>query len=77
MPGNAAGDNSTNVIGDYAWKWESSSSGTKPVDTDGTTGHANKLCLYDMSGNVWDRYEAYPAGALASATDVEHKYIIS
>jgi sulfatase modifying factor 1 len=62
---NAAGDDGTNDIGDYAWysiagdgTGENSYGTTHPVGTTGTTGHPNELGLYDMSGNVcewvWD-----------------------
>ena len=71
---NAAGDNGTNVFSDYAWTWENSSDGTKPVGTTGgAQGHSNELGLYDMSGNVlewvWDWLAGYPDGPLASNTD--------
>ena len=51
----------SNNIGDVAWYWGNSSSGTKPVGTKAP----NELGIYDMSGNVlewcWDIYGDYPS----------------
>jgi formylglycine-generating enzyme required for sulfatase activity len=38
----------------YAWFDAISGSKSHPVGTTGTTGYANELGLYDMSGNVWE-----------------------
>ncbi len=65
---NEAGDNGTNVIEDYAWYDSNSGGTTHLVGTTGTTGHANELGLYDMSGNNyewnWDWPISYPSGTL-------------
>lgn len=70
-----AGSNGSNAIGDYAWYNVNSLGKTHPVASTGTTGYANELGLYDMSGNVrercWDRWTfsvAYPTGLLNDYT---------